>query len=204
MTFAPCPVTEPLARLPLFPRRQQVWLLAVDGRIESDDWVVQRAFDFFSELIPGGIGTPRILPVVGGDRVTRSALNPQVASAPDELATPEQMRLIPVTFRYDGAADEMPWPAVSHRHRRERLSPTCPVPPLLAFPISVGPPLESDNDDGTFARTPPFNEIPFDAQEFIPQLPPAQDILNGVKVAVGVGVAFFLAHVLTQLFGSRR
>ena len=75
-------------------------------------------------------------------------------------------------------------------HRRERLAPTCPVPPLLAFPMAIGAPFALDSSAPEFEPLPNFGDDPFALP--LPQLPPAGQLVEQLKAVAVVGAAAYL------------
>lgn len=182
-------------RLPLFPGKRQVWVIAVRAATRADAVAsLDELFERWHGLFPGPIGAPGAFSQL-----------PRIDGGPERpaLAVREPTQLLGVTFDYRGTADSMRWPTLVQR-RRERVDPLCPVDPVDAMPIRIQtnaadlPDAQGDETVG------PPEGARDDLDLGLPQLPPAGELLDTVKAGFGLAlILLFPAAYLWIAKGKR-
>jgi hypothetical protein len=200
-----CEVPQITAQLPLFPNQRQRWVFALRLRADADDaeQLVTLAMQAWLPLFPGKVGLPRVTPPVH----VQPSIVELIASAPDELATPDPVKFAVASFDYvvepnRTDVDRMPWPSFSQQ-RRARRDPLCPLPPLAAFPVSVGSPIPMEGTRVLEPRPPAFEPPDFDLG--LPQLPSLDDLkLSAAGFIWGLGAVVALGGALYIVGKARR
>ncbi len=201
-------------RIELFPNKRNRWLMSLRIRDDATEEQVMQAvvniFRTWVSLFPGPIQGPfvRVQAPEAPNRWNSGPLSRNVLIDVPASTPPEQMRgpqrMVIAEFDYAGEAESMGLPTFVQR-RRERIDPTCPVPPFDAAPwAAMDPP-----GDATRIVKPvePHDRItdPFDLG--LPQLDLeglGEDFETTLKTALLTAAGLGLGVILFQLYMSQK
>jgi len=207
-----CPVNRQVwgeeHSIALVPGMVQRWLVGIVAPSSSTEEDLGRAladvFTFWAPLFPGSVQVPNV----------RLATAEERAMALDaiEFEFGSPLHFVYAEFGYRGASEQMPVPTFLRR-RRDRIEPTCPVPPIHVAPVLALEPEDeadfSDPRDTVPGSRPPALEDPLDVldeqidtDELARNLRAGFDLAKTVMWFAGAAVAAGLLWKLTQ--ASRR